>query len=162
MGSLPSPIFNPNSSYVVPLFWSIQSGGSTAAPSSGSFTDGWRNTTVSAATAQANVTIARLTPRTRSAGTAITMPATSATSVPTRIGQGNGQPRSVDSVETVNAEKPANVICASEICPTKPVRTTIDRQMTIPISELARAPRNAGVNQNIPATAAKAASAGPP
>ncbi len=79
---------SPSSSYVVPLFWSIQSGGSTAAPSSGSLTDGWRNTTVSAATAQANVTIARLTPRTRSAGTATTIPATRATS-----GAGEDRPR---------------------------------------------------------------------
>ena len=75
--------------------------------------------------------------------------------MPARIGHGNGQPCSTDSAETVNAEKPANVIWASEIWPTNPVRTTIDRQTTIPISVLARAPRNAGVNQNSPAMAAR-------
>src|SRR5262245_46774659 len=95
----------PSSRYVVGLFGSTQSGGSTLAPTSGSLTDGWRNTAVSAATAQANVTIARLTPRTRSAGTATTIPASSATTVPATIGHGKGQPCSLESLDTVNAEK---------------------------------------------------------
>ena len=70
---------------------------------------------MSAATAQANVMIARLAPRTLRAGTATIIPATRATTVPARIGHGKGQPCSTDSVDTVNAEKPANVIWASEI-----------------------------------------------
>src|SRR5262245_6293044 len=104
LGILPSPMLRPSNRYVVGLVGSTQSGVSTSAPASGSLTEGLRNTAASAATAQAKVTIARLTPRTRSAGTATIIPATRATTAPATTGHGNGHPCSLDSFETANAE----------------------------------------------------------
>ncbi len=65
-----------------------------------------------------------------------------ASAAPARIGIGNGQLCSLVSFDTKNAEMPAKAICASEICPTKPVSTTIDRQMITPISVFVSASRN--------------------
>ena len=68
----------------------------------------------------------------------------------------------VESFEMKNAEMPANDICASEIWPTKPVITTIDRQMMTPTSVFDSAPRYSGLKKSRPAAAAMTASAGPP
>src|SRR3954454_15996948 len=93
------------------------------------------NPNCSMATTPANVTTAKLTPRTRSADTPTIRPSTAATSVP-RIGP-HGKPRWAWTIrcETVKPDTPAKVTWASDTCPTKPAMTTSDRQTTMPISD---------------------------
>ena len=154
-------------------------GASTLAPAKPPFTDLLANTTLSTATANARVTMARFTPRTRSAGMATMMPTSMATTPPMMMGIGNGVSGMIVSIfvengsgilmgasivnfETRNAEIPANDICANEICPTYPVSTTSDRQMMTPMSVFDSASRNGGVSTNRARIAVTSASAGPP
>ncbi len=73
------------------------------------------NTKLSIATAAPMVTIARFTPRTRSAGSPISTPTGTAISAAITIDGRNEMPFSSASFETANAPTPAKVISASEI-----------------------------------------------
>src|SRR5690242_19384018 len=95
----------------------------------------------SIATAPASVTTARLTPRTRTAETAVTRPMTTATAMPARAATGNVIPKLANMCETVNPAAPARASWTTEIWPTKPVITTSDSAMTVPISVLTSASR---------------------
>ena len=83
-------------------------------------------TSESTATAAPRVMTARFTPRTRSAGRPRITPPIPVARPATMIENGNGMPRSSANREQKKAPSPANVICASEICPTYPVSTTSD------------------------------------
>ena len=54
------------------------------------------------------------------------------------------------SLESANPDTPASVICASEICPRNPVRTTSDRQMTVPTSVMVIAVRHCELSVSRP------------
>ena len=95
----------------------------------------------SIATAAASVTTARLTPRTRSAETAVSMPSTSAAAVPRMSAMGKPMPALTARCEIVNPDTPASESCTTEIWPTKPVRTTRLSAITVPIIVLMRASR---------------------
>ena len=111
-GSLPSPNvvtwFGPNTS-------PNTLGGGTFAPLSPPFHAVFLNTKLSIVTANASVTIARFTPRTRSAGIAVRSPKSAATAAPARGPIGNGTFQSVTSFESVKPATPAIVIWAREI-----------------------------------------------
>ena len=90
----------------------------------------------SIATAAPSVTTARLTPRTRSAEAAVSSPSSTAAAAPHNGASGKPMPASTAMCETTKPETPARASCTTEICPTKPVMTTSDRAITVPISEL--------------------------
>ena len=94
---------------------------------------------LSMATAAASVTTARLTPRTRSADTAVTRPSSTAAAMPASGASGKPMPASTARCETVKPATPASASWTTEIWPTKPVITTSERAITIPISEFVSA-----------------------
>ena len=93
------------------------------------------------ATAAASVTTARLTPRTRSAETAVIIPSTSAAAVPMMSAKGKPIPALTAKCEMVKPDTPARESWTTEIWPTKPVSTTSDSAITVPISVLMSASR---------------------
>ena len=95
----------------------------------------------SIATAPARVTTARLTPRTRTAETAVITPITAATAMPASAATGKVMPKLTAMCEIVNPAAPARASWMIEIWPTKPVMTTSDSAMTAPISVLISASR---------------------
>jgi hypothetical protein len=95
----------------------------------------------SIAVAAASVTIAKLTPRTRSADTPVTNPSAVATATPQTAASGTASPASSTAWKTVKAATPASASWTSEICPTKPVITTNDMQITVPAIETVSALR---------------------
>ena len=96
----------------------------------------FRNTNCSIATAAARVTTARLTPRTRSADTAMIRPHTVAPTAPISIPAGKPTPWSAARWERMNPEIPASASWTIEIWPTKPVITTTDRHMIVARSDV--------------------------
>src|SRR5215475_5397650 len=100
----------------------------------------------SMATAPASVTTDRLTPRTRTADTAVTRPMTTATAMPASAATGNVIPKLTAMCEIVNPAAPASASWTTEICPTKPVITTSDSAISAPISVLTSASRKSNGN----------------
>ena len=100
----------------------------------------------SMATAPASVTTDRLTPRTRTAETAVIRPITTATAMPARAATGNVMPKLTAMCEIVNPAAPASASWITEIWPTKPVTTTSDSAISAPISVLIRASRKSNGN----------------
>ena len=88
----------------------------------------------SIATIPATVRIARLTPRTRKAGSATTTPKAVANRMPRIAPSGKPIPWSSASFATTSPAIPPSPTWNSETCPTNPVITTSDRQTTAPIS----------------------------
>ena len=87
----------------------------------------WRSRSCAIATAPARVTTVRLTPRTRSAETAVISPITTATATPASAAHGKPMPASTAKCEIVKPAAPARASWATETWPTKPVMTTSDR-----------------------------------
>ncbi len=85
------------------------------------------------------VTTASATPRTRSADTAVTRPSTTAAAMPASGASGKPIPASTARCETVKPATPASASWTTEIWPTKPVMTTSDSAITMPISEFVSA-----------------------
>ena len=100
----------------------------------------------SIATAPARVTTARLTPRTRTAETAVIRPMTTATAMPASAATGNVMPKLTAMCEIVNPAAPASASWMTEIWPTKPVITTSDSAISVPISVLISASRKSNGN----------------
>src|SRR5512135_1206914 len=111
----------------------------------------------SMATAPASVTTARLTPRTRTAETAVTRPITTATTMPASAATGNVMPKLTAMCEIVKPAAPASASWTTEIWPTNPVTTTSDSAISAPISVLISASRKSNGN-----TISSAAPASPP
>ena len=99
-------------------------------------------TRASTAAAAARVTIARLTPRTRSAGRPMSTPTGATASAARSRDSGKGTPRESMRWLRMNAPIPAKVICASDTCPTYPVSTTSDRHRQVATSDAMKAARN--------------------
>jgi len=89
--NIPNQTLAPDPRPTVAVFsGSIGAGVLIAAPAKPPLTPGFRNRNSSIATANAKVTIAKLTPRTRNAGNATRMPTTIAPRAPTSGLMGNG------------------------------------------------------------------------
>ena len=93
------------------------------------------------ATAAASVTTARLTPRTRSADTAVSIPTSRAAAVPMMGAKGKPIPALTARCEMTKPAIPASESWTTEIWPTNPVSTTNDSAITVPISVLISASR---------------------
>ena len=104
------------------------------------------------ATAAASVTTARLTPRTRRAGTAMTNPTSAATSAGHDRAEREGPVAEV--LRQREAAVPANATWASEIWPTNPVSTTSDRAITAKTRVLMIAWRQSKPRRNSPTSVA--------
>ena len=100
----------------------------------------------SMATAPASVTTDRLTPRTRTAEIAVITPITTATAMPASAATGNVMPKLTAMCEIVNPAAPASASWITEIWPTKPVTTTSDSAISVPISVLISASRKSNGN----------------
>ena len=109
------------------------------------------------ATAPARVTTVRLTPRTRSAETAVISPITTATATPASAASGKPMPASTAKCEIVKPVAPARASWATETWPTKPVMTTSDSAISAPISDTTSAWRKSN-GRTTSATAQTAAS----
>jgi hypothetical protein len=110
------------------------------------------------ATAAASVTTARLTPRTRSADTAVSSPSRTAAALPASGASGKPMPASTARCEIVKPATPARASCTTEIWPTKPVMTTSDSAISVPISEVISASRKS--NGSSTSAAAQTAASG--
>ena len=87
------------------------------------------------------VKMARFTPRTRTAGMAKRSPGMHTARAERSGAIGNGIPQfSVNRLRR-NAETPANMYWAREICPTKPVRTISEKASSMPTRLVAKATR---------------------
>ncbi len=93
------------------------------------------------ATAPARVTTARLTPRTRTAEKAVTTPMATATAMPASAASGKVMPKLLAMCAIVKPAAPARASWMIEIWPTKPVITTSDSAIRMPMSVLISALR---------------------
>ena len=101
---------------------------------------------LSMATAPARVTTERLMPRTRTAEIAVRTPRATATAMPASAASGKVMPKLLAMCEIVKPAAPARASWMIEIWPTKPVMTTSDSAIRMPISVLISALRKSNGN----------------
>ena len=128
--------------------------GTFAPPDSMSpMTAGFLKTNSAMVTPPARVMMAKFVPRTRKAGNPTKSPKTIAPSAARNGAIGKGTSYRIANFDNANPATPAKAICAREVCPPKPVRTTSDNASTDAISVVIIAARHRGPKANRPTTA---------